>query len=213
VDEGVKIVFALGFALLASGCAGIAPVQRPPPAAPRRVEPTVTLPAAPPPPGKARVVLDAEGDQATVWRVAEPEERLCITPCSVDLLHGAHTLVFASPRRWSSTQVVVPAGASTTYVTHAIGNEGFASPAYVGGGALFAFGIGLAVLGTLVTGLGAFGQPAMQEDGTMSNPDALILPGTIALGTGVLMIGGGAVMMSKNRPVQQHGSTTTWRKE
>ena len=143
------------------------------------------------------------------------EEPLCITPCAVDLRHGAHTFVFTStqnPMRSSTTDVVLPSNASTTFVRHAIGNEGHINGSYVGGAVLMLLGSGVTLIGGLVTAVGVFGKPTMQDDGTMSNPQALLLPGTIMLGSGLLMTVGGLALMSKNRPVQQQGSTTTWTK-
>jgi hypothetical protein len=232
--------FALVTALAASamGCSGITIMRPNPPPAPRQVEPTApTIPTDPPPTGQARVVLDAEGEQAKVSRVVavmnydgprkgrldaptplapmRAEEPLCITPCAVDLRHGAHTFVFAStdnPMRSSTTDVVLPSNASTTFVRHAIGSEGHMNPSYVGGAALLLLGTGLAAMGAIVTAVGGLGKPTAQDDGTMSNPGALLLPGTIVLGSGLLMAAGGVVMMSKNRPVQQRGSSTTWTK-
>jgi hypothetical protein len=229
-------------ALLAApsiGCGAITVARPSPPPAPRRVEPTApNLPVDPPPAGQARVVLDVEGEQAKVSRVvammnydaprkarldtvtplapARSEEPLCVTPCAVDLRHGAHTFVFTStadPLRSSTADVVLPSTGTTTIVRHAIGSEGHMTPSYVGGASLLLLGTGLTLMGTVLTLAGTFGKPTMQDDGTMSDPQALLLPGTIVLGSGLLMTIGGVVLMSKNRPVQQQGSTTTWTKE
>jgi hypothetical protein len=232
------VVVAL-LAASAEGCAAIG-IERPnPPPQPRRVEPTAPgLPTDAPGAGQARVVLDAEGEQANVSRVVatmnydgprkarldaptplapmRAEEPLCVTPCAVDLRHGSHTFVFTStsnPMRSSTTDVVLPTNASTTFVRHAIGSEGHMNPSYVGGAALLLGGGGLTVMGSLMTVIGAFGKPTMQDDGTMSTPEVFLVPGLITLGAGLLMTAGGITLMAKNRPVQQRGSTTTWTKE
>lgn len=222
--------------LACSGCIGI---DRPPaPPAPPRLEPTApNLPADPPPSGQARVVLDAEGEQAKVSRVVavmnfegqrkarldantplaptRAEEPLCLTPCAVDLRHGAHTFVFTSaqdPLRSSTAEVVLPSNASTTIVRHAIGSEGHMKPGYVGGAMLLLMGGGLATIGGVATAVGAFAKPEMQDDGTMSDPKAFLVPGLVMLGVGLVTTGLGALMMANNRPVKQSGSTTTWTK-
>ena len=226
-------------AVSTTACGGIW-IDRPPaPPAPRRVEPTSpSLPADPPPAGQARVVFDAEGEQAKVSRVVasmnfegqrkarldtktslapmRAEEPLCITPCAVDLRHGMHTFVFTSTNdslRSSTTEVVLPSNASTTFVRHAIGNEGHVSPGYVGGAVLLLLGSGLTAMGGLTTAVGAFAEPEMQKDGTMSDPQVLLVPGLVMLGVGLATGTIGVVMMNRNRPVQQSGSTTTWTKE
>jgi len=84
----------------------------PPPAPPPRVVPAVQA-SGPPGPGRGRVILDVEGDRAVVEDVRggsvaasgaghffggslEVSQRLCVTPCVVDLAPGPHTLRFSS---------------------------------------------------------------------------------------------------------------------
>jgi hypothetical protein len=239
VPRGMRCGAFVLVALLSTACGGIGIARPGPPPPPPRLEPTTPgLPVDPPPSGQARVVLDAEGEQAKVSRVVavmnyeaprkarldgptslapqRAEEPLCVTPCAVDLRHGAHTFVFtstANPMKSSTADVVLSSTGSTTIVRHAIGSEGHVNPSYVGGAFLLLSGAGIATFGAIMTAIGAFAKPTMQEDGTMSNPEILLVPGAIVLGSGILMTAGGAFMMSRNRPVQQQGSTTTWTKE
>jgi hypothetical protein len=220
------------------GCAfGIA--HEPPPPVPARVEPKVPdLPSDPPVTGHARVVLDAEGESARVSRVvaikvpggttkprmngvppegpARAEEPLCITPCTVDLRTGMHTFVFASkqdPMRSSTSDIVLPGNGVTTFVRHAIGRERRMAPEYGIGAFLLVAGATVTFVGAFMTALGVTGEPVERADGTRSDPEKLILPGSIVFGSGILLTVGGAVMMSSNRPVEQRGTTTTWTKE
>jgi hypothetical protein len=97
----------LGLAM--GGCGA---TRLPPPAAPPRVLPSVQA-SGPPAPGRGRVILDVEGDRAVVEDVQggsvaasgaghffggslEVSQRLCVTPCVVDLAPGPHTLRFSS---------------------------------------------------------------------------------------------------------------------
>lgn len=218
--SGLTTATAIAFACVTTGCAGIAPMKQSPPAAPRKIEPTVKLPDAPPPNGGGRLVLDAEGEEAAVARIRTSAEgswpeTICIrTPCAVDLEKGWQTLVFTSAHAMrSSTAQVDVRPSSTTIVRHALGNDGLPNLGYAGGIVMFVGGVGLTGVGAIVTAMGAFMKPTMQPDGTMSEPESFLLPGLVVLGAGVLLTGGGLVLMSKNRPVQQSGSTTTWTKE
>jgi hypothetical protein len=210
----------LACACVTTGCAGIVPLKAPPPPAPRKIEPAVRLPDAPPPVGGGRVVLDAEGEEAAVARVrASAEgswpETICIrTPCAVDLEQGRHMFVFTSAHAMRSSRAQVDVrGPSTTIVRHALGNDGLPNWSYAGGVAMVFGGAGLTGIGALTTAVGAFMKPTRYPDGTMSEPASLLVPGLVVLGAGLLLAGGGLVLMSKNRPVQQDGSTTTWKKE
>jgi hypothetical protein len=97
-------------ALVSAGCFSVE--RLPPPAAPTQVVPPIDR-GGPPAPGLGRVVLDVEGDQATVFRVTggsvgasgagavfsgslEVTRPLCVTPCQVDLTPGPHGLRFVS---------------------------------------------------------------------------------------------------------------------
>jgi hypothetical protein len=105
----------LGFALLASvGCGyrGLPPLPAPAPEIPRNLEASTTLPA----PGTTRVLIDANGDRATVTEVldsttstataysnrysatvygySETTRTVCIAPCVADFSPGAHVLRF-----------------------------------------------------------------------------------------------------------------------
>jgi hypothetical protein len=238
--RAMRFFTSLG-ALIASstiGCAGIGIAKEAPPPAPPQAEPHIPdLPAEPPAPGHARIVLDANGEPAKVSRVtavpnfepkrtaqlngktslasARMEEPLCITPCAVDMRHGLHTFVFThtrDPLRSSTADVTVPSRGTTTIVRHAMGKEGHINGGYVGGAMLGLFGSGVTLMGATVTAFGVFGQPTTREDGTKSDPSILVVPGLVILGAGLAMLLGGGYLMSENRPVQQPGATTTWTK-
>src|SRR5690606_23824396 len=101
-------------------------------------------------------------DGTTSLAPPRAEEPLCITPCAVDLRHGVHSFVFTStrdPMRSSTSDVVLPSNASTTFVRHAVGREGHVTPGYVGGAMLGLFGAGLTLFGGAVTGIGAVAEP------------------------------------------------------
>jgi hypothetical protein len=92
--------------------AGCGTKQLPPPQAPERLLPPVAASGAPAD-GRGRVLLDVDGDHAVVDDVSggsvsatgagrvfsgslEVSQRLCVTPCVVDLTPGPHTLRFHS---------------------------------------------------------------------------------------------------------------------
>lgn len=104
------VMLVVGVALGSAGCFSVE--RLPPPAAPARVVPPIDR-GGPPAPGLGRVILDVEGDQATVLRVSggsvgasgagavfsgslEVTRPLCVTPCQVDLAPGPHGLRFVS---------------------------------------------------------------------------------------------------------------------
>jgi hypothetical protein len=218
-----------------TGC-GLGIARPPPPPAPPQIEPQIPdLPAAPPAGGQGRVILDADGEQAWVSRVTgamnfEPErtarldgtvslgparieEPLCVTPCAVDIRQGAHTFVFRSrkdPLRSSTADILLTS--NPLFVRHAMGREGHLTGSYAGGAAVLLLGAGAVLFGGAMTTVGAFAEPSRQDDGTMSNPRALVVPGLVTLGAGLTIAAIGAVLMSSNRPVQQPGTTSSWTK-
>lgn len=217
---------------MATGCT---PTTLPPPEAPARVEPAISEPpqesAASP---NGRVILDTEGESATVSRVTEStevygpgaqyqrhpsvplarrEELLCVTPCAVDLRQGAHQFVFKSrvdPVRVSTADVVVTS--QPLFVRHTLGREARMSGTYVTGAGLLITGIGLSLIGGGLAGIGAI-MPAREADGTTTSSEGVITAGLITLGIGLITGTIGGVIMGSNRPAEQPGATTQWRSE
>ena len=93
----------------------------PPPAPPPQVVPAIDH-GGPPAPGLGRILIDVDGESATVTEVQgatieagaggraltgsfEVSRTLCTTPCKVDLQPGPHTLRFVSTTaaRYSSS--------------------------------------------------------------------------------------------------------------
>jgi hypothetical protein len=190
-----------------------------PPKPPDRDLPEVPdAPPEPPPGTKGRLLVDANGETATVSRIVElaprdgssasmrgipamtdelvgaKTESLCITPCALDLPNGAHTLVFSSTsdaRRTSTTDVKVTQG--TSVVRHAIGRRTPLGTGYVVGGIMFVAGMALTLFGA-----GA----------TASDPRENWTIGVPVLGFGVALAAGGLILAMNNRPELQPGATT-----
>ena len=179
-------------------------------------------------------MLDVEGESANVSRVTEVtkrgppsfgrwtirpglgverrEELLCITPCAVDLRHGAHQLVFASrhdAERSSTAEVVV--GEKTTVIRHAIGREHRISPSYTAGIFLAVGGAGLSLVGGAIAATGL--DPSPRADGSPVDGTPFLVTGLVVLGVGLVMGATGAILMTSHRPVEQPGATTQWHRQ
>ena len=74
-------------------------------------------------------------------------------------------------------------------------------------------GSGLTLFGGAISALGAFGEPTTRDDGTVSDPRTLLVPGLVTLGVGIAVTVIGALVMHHNRPVQQQGTTTSWTRD
>lgn len=217
---------------LATGCTA---TTLPPPAAPARVDPAIPEPPkeAPASPN-GRVVLDTEGESATVSRVTEStevygpgaqyvrhpnvplirrEELLCVTPCAVDLRQGAHQFVFKSrvdPVRVSTADVVITS--QPLFVRHTLGREARMSSSYVAGAGLLIGGIGATLVGGGLAGIAAI-MPDRDSNGATTSSEGLLTAGLITLGIGVVTGTIGGLIMGFNRPAEQPGATTQWRTE
>jgi len=235
----LRLRFALGLACssLLAAATGCSTATLPPPAAPARVEPAIEEPpkdAAVSPNG--RVVLDTEGESATVSRVTQSanvygpaaqyktyppassplvrqEELLCVTPCAVDLRQGAHQFVFKSqkdPVRVSTADVVVTS--QPIFVRHALGREARMSSGYVTGAGLLIGGIGASLIGGGLAGIAAI-MPERDSNGSTTSSEGLLTAGLVTLGIGVVTGTIGGLIMGFNRPAEQPGATTQWRRE
>ncbi|MBX3187649.1 MAG: hypothetical protein KF819_11565 [Labilithrix sp.] len=169
---------------------------------PKEIE--VSKPAAA---GKTNVIVDANGERASVSEVsfigpprAENVKRLCVAPCVVELAPGPHVLRFADERdatRASDTRIDVDE--KPRLVRHAMGRTEKADGWNKAGWALFLGGAGVVGIGGLLADQSASGEKF--------DPDML----TAAIATAV--VGGtlalvGIPMMIASRPQTQQGATT-----
>ncbi len=142
------------------------------------------------------------------------EELLCVTPCTVDLRQGAHQLVFRGSEpdgsRASTADVVVTS--KTTVVRHAVGREPRVNSGFAGGILLAFLGGAFTVMGGVAAAAGsAF--PARDADGSPSGARTIQTIGFTLLGLGVAMGTTGGILIATQRPVEQAGSTTLWRRD
>ncbi len=213
--------FAL-VALLAPLTAGCGVHEIDPPQAPAAVFPAnVDVRRAPPAAGKTRLVLDANGERASVVDVvsstsatayvnghigvasASTTVPVCIAPCMADLTPGLHRLAFSSlddPTRHDEVQVQV--GESPKIVRHAMGMyESSFGPHFLAQN--------LAFLGATaaVGGGGLYIASARTEDASPGQKDAakyLLIGGLVALAVSI-------PVMIVTRDVRQRGATTELR--
>lgn len=205
----------VSFFAVGCGYAEAMPPRAPAPELPRDVEPRTT----PSEPGKTRVIIDADGERATVVDVVERERAVaiaggvaasgtaektkpvCVTPCIVDLEPGMHVLRFASETdsdRVSEANVQV--GDREKVVRHAIGRSESTSWAWTGSYLLTLLGTSAAILGGTLYGVGSttssISSDELRERGLWT------------------LVGGGSAMvlgiplMFLTRPVHQPGATT-----
>jgi hypothetical protein len=211
----------IGFAslqLIGCGFSEAAPPQAPSKEIPKDVEPRTT----PPEPGHTRVILDANGEKATVTEVveatstigtanvegstatvhgySETTKPICVAPCVADLKPGMHVLRFTSTVDDRQSSADVQVGDRSKVVRHAMGRtEGFSLGNF---GATM-----LVVLGASALGTGALIHGAEIGMGKRE-PDDLKAPGAIigSAGLGAVLIG--IPLMILSRPVHQPGATT-----
>lgn len=161
----------------------------PPAAPPLAVAPPVVLPQVPPPSGSGRVVLEADGETADV--LDEDAQRLCTTPCVLDLAYGAHPLVFVSTTdRTRTSDVEIEVGTEAKVVRHHIGERH-------DGGALRSLGFAVLVLGavTAASGIAAWATDATEHAPLIS-----------ASGAGLAALS--LPLFALDRPTDRPGSTT-----
>jgi hypothetical protein len=221
------------------GAAGCGVANLPPPPAPARIDPLPeSLPAEPPADSRGRVALDVVDERAKVFEVTELTTKslaaidghkspywtapivertlrpLCITPCTVDLSVGWHSLVFESTtneQRTSTADVTV--SSKPTAVRHALGHEKPLSGSYLGGLAMLVPGVALTLMGAIALPVGALSDDSAYnaKTGAHENPRATFLTlGVVLLGVGAVLDVAGTLLMVNNRPERQPGSTTEW---
>lgn len=181
------------------------------------------------------MVLDTEGESATVSRVTETqalygpatqfrkypgtaplvrqEELLCVTPCAVDLRQGAHQFVFksrADPTRASTADVVV--SSKPIFVRHTLGREAHTSGGFLTGAGLLFAGVGATIIGGGLSMISAI-MPETDKNGVATGSDGLLTAGLVTLAVGAVLGITGGVMMGFYRPAEQPGATTQWRRE
>lgn len=207
---------ALGVAALGI-LAGCGTVEATPPRAPAAEIPrAVEARTTPPEPGTTRVLLDANGDRATVEEVveratataygshvavsgyAESTKPVCVTPCYADLKPGMHALRFKSMNDDRMSEAPIQVGDVPKTVRHAMGRAELPSV----GNYLASFGV---ILGaTAAIGIGA----PLWAAGEATHHDDLTQPGMWAVGAGLGTFAVSLPLYLLTRPVYQNGSTT-----
>jgi hypothetical protein len=199
---------ALMTALLASAGVGCGveqlPAARPPS---RTLSAEVEVPHDPPAPGRGRVILDTDGEPASVVEITSGAtvigvRPLCTTPCVVDLPYGSHPIVLRSTSdesRQSETELDV--GARPKVFRHILGERS-------DGGGLRMVGASVLTLGILAFAAGAvlWGTGSASSHGSPS----LVTSGEVLTAGGV-----GGVLLSipflvMGRPSERPGATTEW---
>lgn len=189
------------------------PAARPPP---RTLPAEIVVPPDPPAPGSGRVILDTDGEPASVVEITSGAlptsgaltatvvgvRPLCTTPCVVDLPYGSHPIVLRSTSdesRQSETELDV--GAHARVFRHTLGER-------TDGGGLRMVGASILTLGILAVAAGAVMWAA---GGASSHGSPSLLTGGEVMTAG----GGGGVLLSipflvMGRPTERPGSTTQW---
>ena len=208
------IVATLAFSLGACGFRDLAP-----PAAPKRAAPKVEERSTPPAEGRTRVILDANGERATVTEVnawspgrappaAQPagsalpglERPVCIAPCEVDFEPGLHVLRFSSMTDDRSSIAHVQIDEREKTIRHAMGRSEDPSGARTAGYVLTGVGAGLVTAAALML------LPLVSE--YRDEDEATLEAGLAVAGVGGVFIGVGVPLMVLGRPTRQEGSTS-----
>lgn len=206
-------------ALLATSAVGCGVEQLPAARPPSGTLPAeVEMPPEPPPPGRGRVILDTDGEPASVVEITGGTVRargtgvltadaigikpLCTTPCVVDLTYGSHPIVLRSmsdETHQSETELDV--GARAKVFRHTLGER-------TDGGGLRVVGASMLTLGILAVVAGT----VLWTAGTTSSRGS---PSLATNGEVLTMGGAGGVLLSipflvMGRPTERPGSTTQW---
>ena len=213
------IVTATLSGLMGCGYREVAPVQAPARAVPRDVEARTRPPA----PGTTRMLLEANGERATVMEItdstdsratvhydgstgfgyvhSETQAPICITPCFADMKAGLHVLRFTSEDDLKESTVSVQVNDTPKVVRHALGHEETTSLGYI-------LAIAMTISGATLLGTGAtlYGVGEATRDGDSS--PALSNNGLAAGGVGLGFVLIGIPLMMLTRPTHQPGSTT-----
>jgi hypothetical protein len=211
----------------ASAVVACEPHELPPAAAPATEVPRVPdAPSTPPPPGSARVLIDANGEPAHVeevvgiehafdpgrrrplWGTTMVTRTLCHTvPCAVDLPRGEHDLVFTAeaPRAGDTDRsdvVTVHAVDPVTVVRRTIG---YTERPQVGdiGGVMAGVGVMSAVFCWVPFVVGA----AANDPGTRGSWDQVGVGMAVAGGVAIVV---GATLAIIGAPRYTPGATTQW---
>jgi hypothetical protein len=204
----------LGCAVLGCGVEQL-PAARPPS---RTLPAEVVVPADPPAVGSGRVILDTNGEPASVVEITSgaatasgavtADSRgvgvrpLCTTPCVVDLPYGSHPIVLRSisdESRQSETELDV--GARAKVFRHTLGER-------TDGGAMRMVGASFLTLGILAFAAGAVVWGAGSTSSHAS--PSLVTNGEVLTGGGA----GGVLLaipfLLMGRPTERPGATTQW---
>lgn len=213
MHQTASVLAAGAIALFVSGCGhrNVAP-----PEAPARVVPSgVEMRSSPPEPGYTRVIIDANGERATVTEVvdvttatahaegivahgrSETTKPICLTPCTADLKPGMHVLRFTSVDSERMSEANLQLGDKPKVLRHAMGRTEDASALGVGAYTLVFLG---AI--TAVTGASLYGAA---RAGVMSEYESEFA-GLVAGGAGAMVIG--IPLMFLAQPVRQPGAST-----
>lgn len=191
--------------------------RRPPPRATRRSR-SCRRSAGAPEVGKTRVVVDANGDKATVNEVtawshgtawggggfvsghAETVKPLCIAPCVVDLEPRVHVLRFIDDRDHErSGEARIQLGEKPKLVRHAMGRTISHNGAEATSLLLIALGASAVATGGTMLGVGSLRD---EKD------DGMVLGSAITLGVGATMLLLGIPMAVASQTHVQEGTTT-----
>lgn len=208
-------LFVLGaaFGALAMGCG----VERLPAAnPPAKVVPTgLDIPPDPPAAGTGRVILETNGEPATVVEITGAATAsngrytativgvrpLCTTPCIVDLPYGSHPLVMHSlsdETHQSETELEV--GARAKVFRHSLGERKDGGAARTVGSSLLTLGLLAAATGAVLWAAGA----------SNTNGSDLASKGQLVTLLGAGGIGLSIPLLLVGRPTERPGSTTQW---
>lgn len=215
--------FALTALLTGAGVFGCGVEQLPPGRAPSRVLPAdVVVPAQPPAAGTGRVILDTDGEPASVVEITSgvmPAHRalagnatnasnvsvkaICsTTPCVVDLPYGSHPIALRSTADESrQSEIELDVGARAKVFRHTLGERS-------DGGGLRVVGASMLTLGVLALAAGfvMWGAGGASSRGSPS----LVTSGEVLAGGGA----GGVLLaipfLFMGRPTERAGATTEW---
>jgi len=205
--------------LMGCGYREVAPVKAPARAVPTDVEARTSPPA----PGTTRVLLEANGERATVMEItdstdstatvhhngstgfgyvhSETQAPICMTPCFSDMKPGLHLLRFASEDDLKESTVSVQVTDTPKIVRHALGHKETSSLGQI-------LGVAMTISGATLLGTGAMlygvGEATSGGDSSRTLSNTGLTAGGVGLGFMLI----GIPLMVLTRPTHQPGSTT-----
>jgi hypothetical protein len=219
MQQRAVAAFALTALFTGAGLLGCGVEQLPPARPPSRVLPAdVVVPADPPAPGTGRVILDTDGERASVVEITSGAlpahgaltgnatnvcvKPVCTTPCVVDLPYGSHPIALRSTldeSRQSETELDV--GARSKVFRHTLGERSDGGGLRMVGASMLTLGILALAAGAVMWGTGA----------ASSRPSPTLVTSAEVITAG----GAGGVMLSipflfMGRPTERPGATTEW---